>query len=245
MSEVHTEHPPSREAAAASTEETTRAESPSADAGRKNRRARRNRSIAVLVAICIIGGAAGTWFGGLKYRFLAKRFGVVVPGQVYRSGQSSKWVIGKVLDEHRIQKIIDFNGRDPKDEHQTAEVEAAAQRGIPIVRFQLPGTGVGDIDRYADALETIHRAEQDGTRILVHCAAGTCRTGAAIGFTRLLVHGWSPADTFAEMKAYGYKTRKNRILGEFMNREMRRLAEILVERGVLKQMPRPVPQLEL
>ncbi|MGB7582657.1 MAG: hypothetical protein WBL85_09455, partial [Sedimentisphaerales bacterium] len=43
----------------------------------------------VAVSAIVIGLAVWVWFSFIKYRFVPKRFGVVVPGHIYRSGQIS------------------------------------------------------------------------------------------------------------------------------------------------------------
>ena len=53
--------------------------------------------------------------------------------------------------------------------------------------YKLEGDGSGDINFYAETIEHIVEAKEAEKPILVHCAAGTMRTGAAVAFYRLLV----------------------------------------------------------
>jgi len=185
------------------------------------------------------------WKQGLEDRFVPKRFGVVVPDCVYRSGQISKWQIGKVLDEQDIQVIVDLNGRDPADEHQQAELAAAKSRGIPVKRFQLGGHGLGDLRCYAAAVEEMAKAVRENRPLLIHCHAGSTRTGAAVAFYRLLVLGWRPEAAVAEMRRYSWRPHESGRLIRFMNANMQRLAEMLVQRGVLKKVPERIPRLKV
>jgi protein tyrosine/serine phosphatase len=196
-----------------------------------------------VIALPIVAVAAGVWFGGLKYRVLPKRFAVVVPGRIYRSGQISRWVIGDVLDRHEIGLIVDLNGKDPGDEHQVAELEAARRRGVPVKRFPLRGNGTGDIQRYADALTVLHRADREGKPVLIHCHAGGSRTGAAVAFYRLLVQQRDPKDVRVEMEQFRSRLSADHVLVVYMNSQMRKLAELLVQSGVIARVPDRVPQL--
>lgn len=203
----------------------------------------RNRRWFLIGGLAVIGAAIGVWHAGVKYRFIAKRFAVVEPGRIYRSGQISRWVIGDVLDEHQIGLIIDLNGKDPNDEHQAAELKAAKGRGIEIKRFPLRGNGTGDIHHYAEALTELHHAVQNGQRVLIHCHAGASRTGAAVAFYRLLVQHRDPADVLAEMSEFKADLSGTHELIIYMNAHMRTLAELLVESGVIPRMPSRIPQL--
>ena len=203
----------------------------------------RSRRWFLIGGLAVIGAAIGVWHSGVKYRFIAKRFAVVEPGRIYRSGQISRWVIGDVLDEHRIGLIIDLNGKDPNDEHQAAELQAAKSRGIEVKRYPLRGNGTGDIHRYAEALTELHRAVQQGKPVLIHCHAGASRTGAAVAFYRLLVQHRDPADVLEEMSEFKSDLSATQVLIVYMNTHMRTLAELLVQSGVLPRMPSRIPQL--
>src|SRR5690349_9158079 len=72
---------------------------------------RRVRIFFVVVAlVAAMAGSVIAWESGLKYRFTAKRWGVVVPGKIYRSGQVSRWVLADQLASHGIAEVIDLNG---------------------------------------------------------------------------------------------------------------------------------------
>jgi hypothetical protein len=78
--------------------------------------------------------AVGLWFGLLRDKFVPKRFGTVVAGKVYRSGQISRRLIGGVIDRYHIGTIIDLSGLDVSDPDQQAEVAIASERkGVPVL----------------------------------------------------------------------------------------------------------------
>jgi protein-tyrosine phosphatase len=197
---------------------------------------------AVLV-LCGVGFV--TWDEVLKDRFVAKRFGVVVPGAVFRSGQISKWMLEPTVREHDIQAIVDINGLEPGLPGQAEEVALAERLGLEHYRFQLAGDGTGDIRRYADAVETLARCHRAGKPVLVHCAAGTQRTGGVVSFYRVLVLKHSPEQVVADLLPYGWDPVEDKLLLDYCNGHMAELAALLVERGVIDEVPSPLPVLRM
>jgi len=205
---------------------------------------RRHRSLGLVPGCLLLTLAAFLlWNEVLKYRFVAKRWGIVVPGAIYRSGQVSKWVLKDKLKEHKIQVIIDLNGIDSHDEHQVAEIKTARRLGIGHHRFPLSGDGTGDIRNYAKAIQVLADCQHEGKAVLVHCAAGAQRTGGVVAAFRVLLHGESPQRAYAELSQYGWKAHKDQDLLTYLNSHMRELAEILVEMQVIDQVPEPLPDL--
>lgn len=195
-------------------------------------------ALCLLVIVPVLGGALWAWEGVLKDRLVPKRWGVVEDGVFFRSGQVSGALIGKVLDRHGIAVVVDLTGEDAEDQDQAAEAEACRARGIERHRFALPGDGRGDLARYADALSVVAGARRAGRPVLVHCAAGSQRTGAAVFFYRVLVEGWDPGRAMAEMERYGWRPGRDHALAEYLAENLEPLGEMLRERGVIDRVPR-------
>ena len=219
-----------------------RAES-TVSSGTRRSRGRRFRVAMLFVLVC--GAAVAWWETGGEDRFVPKRFGVVVPGRIYRSGQISKWMIEDVLTRHKIQAIIDFTGFDWNDEHQQAELAVAWKHRISVTRFPQSGDGTGDIYNYAQAIKIMQQFEREQKPILVHCAAGSQRTGAVVAFYRLFVQKWQPGKILREMQQYDCNPSENRRLIEYMNSNLSKLAEMLVAMQVIERVPKPLPQFVL
>ncbi len=197
----------------------------------------------VVLALLFVSAVFTTiWHEGLKYRFIAKRWGVVVPGAVYRSGQLSRWVFDRQIADHGVTTIIDLNGVEKHDRNQHFEVARVRDLGIAHYRFPLGGDGQGDIRRYADALEVIDDCLRRGESVLVHCSAGAQRTGGAFAFYRVLLEGRSPAEACLEMRDYGWRPERDVELVPYLNAHVGELARLLVERGVLDRVPEPLPR---
>lgn len=197
--------------------------------------------VVVLVVLTVIGTVI--WRRVLMDRYRSKRLAVVIPGQVYRSGQISIYRIEDDLKRLKIRRIVSLGGYDPNDRQIVKEAEVARKLGITLHYHTLNGWGTGAISDYANALKEIQRARSAGEPVLVHCAAGTNRTGAAIAFYRMLVQGWSADRAMQEMTEYDFDPVANPRLLPYMNRHMKQLTEILVCDGVMDE-PAQIPRIE-
>ena len=197
----------------------------------------------IIAAIGVCIGVLLCWTEILRDRLIPKRWGVVERGKIYRSGQLSSALVKRVLEQHKIQIIIDLNGSDPNWADQVAEKNAAELLGIEHTHYKLKGDGTGEILNYAKAIRAIVTAKQENKPVLVHCAAGAQRTGGVIAAYRVLVENVSPPEARAEMMRYGWDPGSDKKLTDFLNRNMAALAKMLVEMGVLSEVPDHIPQL--
>ena len=198
------------------------------------------RAGAILLAVAAMI-LLGRWH--LDGRFTAKRWGVVVPGRVFRSGQISRYLAEDMLRDHEIAAVVDLQGLDPTDAHQRFELAVGESLKIDHHRFALSGNGTGDVRMYVNAVETIARCEREGKPVLVHCGAGANRTGGVVAVYRLLVRGESPASVMREMAAYRCAPQDNPKLIAYLNANMAYFAEELAARNVLARVPDEIPQL--
>ncbi len=206
-------------------------------------RRRRVFIFAIVGAAAVAAIGAGVWFFVLRDRFVPKRFGVVIPGEVYRSGQISRHLIAEVIDRYRIGTIIDLNGFDPSDPDQQAEATVSQSKGVRHCCFPLRGNGTGKIERYADAIEALVNSQRNGRPVLVHCYAGAQRTGACVSFYRLLIRQDPPESVYEELVRYGWDPESDQVLVDYVNSHMRELATLLVQRHVLDRVPLTIPAL--
>lgn len=193
----------------------------------------------VVVVLVVALGALG--WDAVKYRFIPKRFGVVVPGEVYRSGQMSKWQFVPTVQKNDIDVVIDLNGVDPADEHQAAEIAAYRDHEIENYRFQLMGNGTGRVETYVDAVAQLAECYRDGKSVLVHCHAGTQRTGSVVAAFRVLVLKESPQEAYAELARYGWDVDTDQILLTYLNENLPQVAQELANRGLIEAVPAPFP----
>ena len=206
-------------------------------------RFKQKRYLFLFLTLLLIVGSVWLWEEVLEDRFIPKRFGVVEPGQIYRSGRLHRSLLEKTLRQYNIARIVDLTGGVPKDQDQQAEVHAAQALGIERVELYLEGDGTGDIRRYAEAIVFIHDAVRQNKPVLVHCSAGAQRTGGVIAAYRLLVQKKRPSEVHDEMAKYRWNPNKDHEVLQYLNNNMSSLATILVAQGVLDRVPEPLPQL--
>ena len=91
----------------------------------------------------------------------------------------------------------------------------------------------------------VARSEREGKTVLVHCYAGSQRTGGVVALYRLLVLHWTPADVLREMQQYKYDPVESPILLQYLNAHMREIATDLVADGTIPALPDPLPRFDL
>lgn len=184
--------------------------------------------------------------GELRERFterlLVKRWGIVVPGLIYRSGQLSTGVIERMLRKHGIRVIINLRGRRGSSPEHVREAEVARALNIRLVSLPLKGDGTGELQQYCRAIQHMAAAERDRSPLLVHCAAGAQRTGGVVAAYRLLVQKAPPELVYDEMRRYGWKP-DNTALLDYLNDNMAELAHMLAAAEVIDAVPDPAPHL--
>jgi protein tyrosine/serine phosphatase len=202
------------------------------------------RLAAAILGACLLGGAVWFWDGVAKDRLIPKRWAAVEGHNIYRSGQLSAFLVRRTLARHGIKVIVALTGDDSRDKDQAAEAKAAAELGIELLRFPLSGDGTGDVNNYLGAVAAVIQAERQGKPVLVHCAAGAQRTGGTIAFYQLLVDKKPPAAVIQELKHHGWNPKRNPNLLPYLNENLAKIATILHDRGLLDEIPDPLPVLQ-
>ena len=158
----------------------------------------------VFVGLVVAAGIVGWQF---RHHVVAKNFAEVVPGKLYRSGALESGPLKRTLDRYQFRTIIclmrDGQADDPYLER---ERQAARDRGIRFVQIGMPGSGCGEFDDLERAAAIL--ADDSAHPVLVHCYAGTNRTGAVVAVWRMKYGGWDIDRACEETKRYGKRNPK-------------------------------------
>ncbi len=132
---------------------------------------------------------------------LPKRFAVVDPGRLYRSGKVSPAQLERLKLKYGIGRVICLlNEAAPVTQ---AERLAASRLGLDWHNISLPGDGASTAEDRARLVALL--TDETAPPTLVHCAAGVNRTGLAVGLYRLHRQRWPLEQVLAELRATDFQ----------------------------------------
>ncbi len=139
-----------------------------------------------------------------------RNFRVVRPGVLYRSGQLTCDGLERLIHDHGIRTVIALRdsyppGKPPPgwdEEQYCLKEELYYYRLLPKSWWLNDGRAPAD-ENVAQFLKIFDDPKH--YPILVHCMAGTHRTGAYCAIYRMEFEHWSNADAMAELHAGGYQ----------------------------------------
>ncbi len=118
-------------------------------------------------------------------------FGVVQPGQVYRSGQMPARALTETLRQYRIKTVLNLRGENLPEEWYQDELTATLAEGATHIDIAMSSCIWMSHDQLRALVQVLESAERP---LLVHCAWGSERTGLASAFAELLRPGSTMAD---------------------------------------------------
>ena len=146
--------------------------------------------------LTVIGTALAVGLGSWAWNEAQwKKFAVVAPNAVYRSGQLKEAHFAAALDQLKLKTVVCLN-----PEFAARERLVCQARGVAFVYFPMPSNGHGEAEQFAEVLRLVR--DPASQPILVHCSAGVARTGAAMALRRMLDEGWSLDRATAELASY-------------------------------------------
>jgi protein tyrosine phosphatase (PTP) superfamily phosphohydrolase (DUF442 family) len=154
-------------------------------------------SVAGLLAV-----AVGLWvtIETRRNRLVWDHFDIVKPGILYRSGQLNGEQLADVVKQFGIRTVVSFQTQGGAVETERDEVR---RLGVDFVNLPMPGDGFGQEAQFREVLKACDDANR--RPVLIHCARGTCRTGAAVALYRFERDGWTLKDVAAEMRHQTYR----------------------------------------
>lgn len=179
----------------------------------------------VLAALAV---AAGVLAAVSRRDLFPKRFAEVDPGKVYRSGQLTPEAFRRVVERHGIKTIIDLGSFEPGTRGETRNARTAAALGVRRVVGDLEGDGTGNPNWYVAALRVM--LDPASQPVLVHCGAGTERTGLTVALYEKMTRGQALDEGMRRACAHGHNPARNPKL-ELVAREWGERIEAAVRSG--------------
>lgn len=169
----------------------------------------RGRRLRALVAGVLLVGLSWAAFDQfIKPNVFPKRFGVVVEGKIYRSGRLTPAAMKSVQERYGIRTIVDLGAEiDQPPENEERARRTAAALGMTRYRLNLIGDATGNPNYYVQALRLM--SDPANQPVLVHCGAGTQRTGCAVILYRDLFEGRPIEQSVEEAERFDYDERDN------------------------------------
>jgi protein tyrosine/serine phosphatase len=136
--------------------------------------------LAALIFVAVFAG------GALAAVHLDNNFHAIVAGEAYRSGQPSPDQIKAYREKFHIASIINLRGAQPGSGWYDAEVRAANELGIQHLDFAMSARKALTPERSRALIAMMKSAAKP---VLIHCQAGSDRTGLAAALYMAAVAG--------------------------------------------------------
>lgn len=195
--------------------------------------------VIVGVLVVVLGGVYLR--NGVARNLLPKRFGVVQVDRIYRSGAPGAAATRHVVERRGIRTILDLGAYEPGSPGEHLARETAESLHVLRLRLDLKGDATGNPNWYVRALEVMTDPKRQP--VLVHCGAGSERTGAAVALYRYVVQGVPIDRAYEETRRYGHSGRRNPHLREVLDTWGDPIARAY-RAGTLIPGVEPVPTLE-
>lgn len=198
----------------------------------------RNRRIWVplLAAIVAVGGWV-FWKAAVAPNLFPRNFGVVEEGKIYRSGRLTPAALERVYHKYGLKTIIDFGANEPDSEKERREQRTADALGIKRHVLRLEGDGTGNPNNYVQMLRLIN--DPANQPVLVHCSAGTQRTGCAVVLYRHIVQHQPVREAFVESQRYDHRWDDNPWMMVMVAEYGDEIAKAFREGGWIPGFPQP------
>jgi hypothetical protein len=177
----------------------------------------------VVAAALLVAGAGLGYAKVVRPTIVPKNFGVVQEGRVYRSGWLTPSATERVVRAHGVRTIVDLGGFDKDGAAERVAARTAAALGVERRVFRLEGDGTGNPNAYVEALRIM--ADPAKQPVLVHCSAGSERTGLCVMLYRELVLGEPREGLWDQTFEHGHDPARNTKLRPYLEEWGGKIAE--------------------
>jgi protein tyrosine phosphatase (PTP) superfamily phosphohydrolase (DUF442 family) len=145
----------------------------------------------------------------------AKRFRVVTPDRLYRSGQMTADGLREIVARQGIKTVINLQHEEPDPllpdrwlgRGKVRESDLCRALGVKYVLLTPDVIPPGlPLDRVPPVVDDFLAVLDDPANhpVLLHCKAGLHRTGRLTAIYRMEYQGWSEGEALRELRANGY-----------------------------------------
>lgn len=170
-------------------------------------RARGHIATKVLFAVALVATLIVGYRVAARDEVFPRNFGVVEPGVLYRAARLTPAATRQVVERYAIKTIVDLGAYDKSPADEEIARRTALALGVKRYVMRLNGDGTGNPDYYVQALKVL--LDPANQPALVHCAAGTQRTGACVMMYRHMTQGTPYEAGLEEAKTYGHDPQDN------------------------------------
>jgi tyrosine-protein phosphatase SIW14 len=161
---------------------------------------------AIVIGAVVIGGPLAYY--SFRYRNY-RNFHVVKPEVLYRSGQLSLLGLKQAIHDYEIKTVVTLRDAHPPANQPPDLPEEEYCRSQGLNYYRIPPRAWWSQNGSVPAERGVRQflAIMDNPKnypVLIHCFAGSHRTGAYVAIYRMEYEGWSNRQVLEEMKTYGY-----------------------------------------
>lgn len=124
---------------------------------------------------------------GLGYyvyaRYFMGNFGVVRPGQVYRSAQPAPWQLDRWTRQHGLRTVVNLRGPSSKRTDYVEESNLTRRLGVTLIDHEMASGRLPSAGELRGLIRVLETAERP---MLIHCRDGADRTGLASTLVQLM-----------------------------------------------------------
>lgn len=130
---------------------------------------------------------------------LPPNFHPIVEGEAYRSGQPTAEELESVVERYGIKTVINLRGSNPSETWWIQERDTCVRRNIALVDIAMSSQALPSREDLLALYDTFLSAPRP---VLIHCKAGSDRTGAAAAIWRMAIAGEPREQAKAELSFY-------------------------------------------
>ncbi|MFQ5790954.1 MAG: tyrosine-protein phosphatase [Acidobacteriota bacterium] len=155
-----------------------------------------------LLGLLVASALAWLVIATLAPGVVGRNFHAVVPAAVYRSGQLNGVQLEEAIERFGLKAIINLRGHKPDRHWYQQQAQIAQERGLAMADLNLTPKRLPPAPA---VLELIQLLESLPAPILLHCHAGSDRTGFASVLARMVRGGASLEEARSELSLwYGH-----------------------------------------